>query len=150
MTADHEPIRVLFLCTHNSARSQIAEALLRHMGGADFAAFSAGTEVTRVHPLALRVLEEHGIDTTGLASKHLQQYIGEQFAVVITVCDRANESCPIFPGDPERIHWSIPDPSAMEGAEEKQLTAFRQVRQYLNQRLLLFIEVQRHKCAVTA
>lgn len=143
-----EPIRVLFLCTHNSARSQIAEALLRQMGGADFAAFSAGTEVTRVHPFALRVLEEQGIATDGLSSKHLQQYIGDQFDVVITVCDRANESCPIFPGDPQRIHWSIPDPSAVEGTEAERLTAFRAVRQYVKQRLPLFIEAQRHKRAL--
>lgn len=143
-----EPIRVLFLCTHNSARSQIAEALLRHLSGPDFAAFSAGTEVTRVHPLALKVLEEQGIDMSGLHSKHLNEYLGEHFDVVITVCDRANESCPIFPGDPQRIHWSIPDPSAVEGTEEDRVRAFRTVRQELKTRLPLFIDAQRHKRAV--
>ncbi len=139
-----EPIRVLFLCTHNSARSQIAEALLRQMGGPDFAVFSAGTEVTRVHPLALQVLHEQGIGTDGLYSKSLLDFLGEQFDVVITVCDQANESCPIFPGDPERIHWSVPDPSAVTGTEEERLTTFRAVRQSLKQRLPLFIEAQRH------
>ncbi len=140
-----EPIRVLFLCTHNSARSQIAEALLRQMGGTDFAVYSAGTEETRVHPLALHVLAEEGISADGLDSKSMRPFLDQHFAVVITVCDQANESCPIFPGDPERIHWSIPDPSAVQGTENERLTAFRQVRQYLRQHLPLFIEAQRHK-----
>lgn len=139
-----EPIRVLFLCTHNSARSQIAEAALRQMGGADFAVFSAGTEVTRVHPLALRVLEEAHVSTDGLYSKSLHDFIGESFDFVITVCDQANESCPIFPGDPERIHWSIPDPSAVEGTEEEHLAAFRNVHMYLERRLLLFTAAQKN------
>lgn len=145
-----EPIRVLFLCTHNSARSQIAEALLRQMGGGDFAAYSAGTEVTRVHPLALRILEEQSISTAGLYSKHLNEYLGMHFDVIITVCDRAKESCPIFPGDPERIHWSIPDPSAVQGTEEERLRAFQAVRLSLKRRLPLFIEAQRHKRATAA
>jgi arsenate reductase len=140
-----KPIRVLFLCTHNSARSQIAEALLRQIGGADFAVSSAGTEATRVHPLAIRVLEEQGVPTDGLYSKSMDQFLSDQFDVVITVCDQANESCPIFPGAPERIHWSIPDPSAVEGTEEDRLTAFRHVRQYLRRRLPLFVEAQKHK-----
>lgn len=139
-----EPIRVLFLCTHNSARSQIAEALLRKMGGADFAVYSAGTEVTRVHPLGLRVLEEQQVSTDGLYSKSLQDFIGQHFDLVITVCDQANESCPIFPGDPERIHWSIPDPSAVEGTEEERMNAFRRVSMELKRRLPLFIESQRN------
>ena len=139
-----EPIRVLFLCTHNSARSQIAEALLRHLGGDAFAVFSAGTEATRVHPLALRVLQEHGIDTTGLLSKSLTRYLGQQFDVVVTVCDAANESCPIFPGDPERIHWSLPDPSAVEGTDEERKQAFGAIYLTLRRRLPLFIAAQRN------
>src|SRR4051812_17180642 len=106
-----EPIRVLVLCTHNSARSQIAEAMLRQMGGVDFAVASAGTEATRVNPLAIAVLKEDGYRTDGLYSKVLTQFLGEPFDVVLTVCDQANERCPIFPGVPARIHWSIPDPS---------------------------------------
>ena len=145
-----EPIRVLILCTHNSARSQIAEALLRQMGGAGFAVFSAGTEVTRVHPLALRVLQEQGISTDGLYSKSLRDFLGERFDVVITVCDQANEQCPIFPGAPERIHWSIPDPSAATGAEEERLEAFRAVRHVLTQHVRRFIETQRQTRNVEA
>lgn len=140
-----EPIRVLFLCTHNSARSQIAEALLRLMGGDEFEVYSAGTEETRVHPLALRVLEEQDIPTDGLYSKSMTQFLDQHFDVVITVCDQANERCPIFPGTPDRIHWSIPDPSAVEGSEENRLTAFRQVHHYLKHRLPPFIEAQKHK-----
>ena len=134
------PIRVLFLCTHNSARSQIAEAMLRHMGGDDFAAFSAGTEVTRVHPLALAALAERGIDIRGLSSKHLGDFVGQHVDVVITVCDRANDACPVFPGDTERIHWSFPDPSAVEGTDAERLAAFRHVREGLERRLGPFIE----------
>jgi len=139
-----ELIRVLFLCTHNSARSQIAEATLRKMGGTDFAVFSAGTEVTRVHPLAIRVMQEQGIETDNLYSKSLTDFLGQRFDFVITVCDQANESCPIFPGDPERIHWSIPDPSAVQGTEEERLAAFRSASMYLKRRLPLFVEAQRH------
>lgn len=139
-----EPIRVLFLCTHNSARSQIAEAMLRQMGESDFAVYSAGTEVTRVHPLAIRVLQEQGINTDGLHSKSLTDFLGEQFDFVITVCDQANESCLIFPGDPQRIHWSISDLSAVEGTEEERLAAFRSVRMDLKRRLPLFVEAQKN------
>ena len=138
-----EPIRVLFLCTHNSARSQIAEAMLRHMGGDDFAAFSAGTEVTRVHPLARAALAERGIATCELSSKHLSDFAGQPFDVVITVCDRANDACPVFPGDTERIHWSFPDPSAVEGTAAERLAAFRHVREGLEQQITPFIE--RHR-----
>jgi arsenate reductase len=139
------PIRVLFLCTHNSARSQIAEALLRHFGGEQFAAFSAGTEVTRVHPLALAVLAERGIPTDGLFSKHVQDFAGQRFDVVITVCDRARDACPVFPSGTEQMHWSFPDPSAAEGTEEERLNAFRAVRQGLTERLGPFIAAQRRK-----
>jgi protein-tyrosine-phosphatase len=139
-----KPIRVLFLCTHNSARSQIAEATLRQMGGADFEVYSAGTEVTRVHPLALRVLQEQGIEGDNLYSKSLRDFLGQRFDFVITVCDQANESCPVFPGDPQRIHWSLPDPSAVEGTEEERLAAFRGVSMDLKRRLPLFIMAQKN------
>ncbi len=135
-----EPIHVLFLCTHNSARSQIAEALLRHLGGSDFAAYSAGTEVTRVHPLALTVLAERGIETRDLASKHLHDFAGQRFDAVITVCDRVRDACPIFPGDTERLHWSFPDPSAVEGSDAERLRAFRAVRQGLERHILQFMK----------
>jgi ArsR family transcriptional regulator, arsenate/arsenite/antimonite-responsive transcriptional repressor / arsenate reductase (thioredoxin) len=132
------PARVLFLCTHNSARSQIAEALLRHLGGDRVEVYSAGTQPSTVHPLALAVLQRNEIDTTGLTSKHLEQFIGQQFDFVITVCDRAKESCPIFPGDPERIHWSFPDPSAVADPDE-QYRAFVQVLVELEKRLKLLL-----------
>ena len=118
-------VRLLFLCTHNSARSQMAEGILRHMAGDKVEVASAGTEVTRVHPLAAKTMEARGIDISGQRSKHLDEFRGQPFDYVITVCDRAGETCPIFPGDPERIHWSIPDPSSVEGEETKREAAFQ-------------------------
>ena len=120
--------RVLFLCTHNSARSQMAEGLLRHLAGDRFEAFSAGTEATHVRPLAIRVMAELGIDIVGQASKTLDRYLGEPFEAVITVCDQAAEACPVFPGAKRRLHWSFPDPSRATGSEEAQLAVYRQVR----------------------
>ena len=128
-------LRVLFLCTHNSARSQMAEALLRHHGRGEVEVHSAGNEPGNVHPLAVRAMAESGIDISAADSKSLNQFIGQDFDYVITVCDRANESCPVFPGDPKRIHWSYEDPSAVEGSEEERLKAFRDVRNLLNMRL---------------
>ena len=127
--------RVLFLCTHNSARSQMAEGILRRLGGDRVEAASAGTEVTRVHPLALREMSERGIDISGQRSKHLNELLGERFDSVVTVCDNANESCPIFPGAPERIHWSIPDPSAVQGDEETRQAAFQRAADELMARI---------------
>jgi protein-tyrosine-phosphatase len=138
-TPSHRPpARVLFLCTHNSARSQIAEALLRHLGEGRVEAFSAGAEPSRVHPKALEVLQKEGVDTTSLSSKSLQQFIGQDFDYVITVCDRAQESCPVFPGDPERIHWSFPDPSAVSDPDAQNL-AFLQVFAGLEKRLKILL-----------
>jgi arsenate reductase len=137
VTAD--PIRVLFLCTHNSARSQMAEALLRHLGGERFDVASAGTEATRVHPLAIRAMADVGIDIGQARSKHLNEYLGQDFDYVITVCDSANESCPIFPGDPQRIHWSFPDPSAADGSDDERFRAFERVRNEITMRLRTWI-----------
>ena len=128
-------LRVLFLCTHNSARSQMAEALLRHHSRGEVEVYSAGNEPGNVHPLAVRAMAESGIDISSAESKSLNQFIGQDFNYVITVCDRANETCPVFPGDPKRIHWSYEDPSAVEGPEEERLKAFRDVRNLLNMRL---------------
>lgn len=133
--------RVLFLCTHNSARSQIAEGLLRHMAGDRFEVVSAGTEKTRVHPLAIEAMREIGVDVSGQTSKTLDAFAGEQFDYVITVCDRANESCPMFPGHGRRIHWSFDDPSAAVGSDEQRLRAFRTVRDAIRQQLRLFAAV---------
>lgn len=131
--------RVLFLCTHNSARSQMAEALLRHVGGDHFEVYSAGTEPGRVHPLAIKAMDDIGLDISGHTSKSLNGFIGDEFDYVITVCDQANESCPIFPGDPNRIHWSFPDPSAVEGTEEERLKAFADIRDQLRMRLRTWV-----------
>ena len=133
--------RVLFLCTHNSARSQMAEGLLRHMAGGRFEVFSAGTERTRVQPLAIEAMRESGIDITGHRSKTLDELAGESFDFVITVCDRANESCPIFPGTSERLHWSFEDPTTATGSDEQKLRAFRTVRDAIQQRLRMFLTV---------
>ena len=130
--------RVLFLCTHNSARSQMAEGLLRRMAGEQFEVFSAGTEETRVHPLAIEAMREIGIDMSSHRSKTLEEFSGQSFDYVITVCDRANESCPIFPGSTERIHWSFDDPSAATGTDAERLRVFRQIRDAIQNRLRLF------------
>ncbi len=138
--------RVLFLCTHNSARSQMAEGILRHLGGEQVEVSSAGTVATRVHPLAVAAMAEKGIDIGGQRSKHLEELAGQEFDAVVTVCDNARESCPIFPGAPEQIHWSIPDPSAVEGDEETRLRAFRIAADDLTTRiryLLLILERKR-------
>jgi arsenate reductase (thioredoxin) len=127
--------RVLFLCTHNSARSQMAEGLLRHLAGDRFEAHSAGTEATHVRPLAIRAMDEIGVDISGQESKTLDRYLGEPFDYVITVCDDANEACPFFPGAQSRLHWSLPDPSAAEGTEEERLAVFRSVRDALRDRV---------------
>jgi arsenate reductase (thioredoxin) len=130
-----ERARVLFLCTHNSARSQMAEGLLRHLAGDRFESHSAGTEATRVRPLAIRAMEEIGIDISGQESKTLHRYQQEPFDYVITVCDDANEACPFFPGAQSRLHWSFEDPSKAEGSEEERLAAFREVRDGIRRRI---------------
>jgi arsenate reductase (thioredoxin) len=127
--------RVLFLCTHNSARSQMAEGLLRHLAGDRFEAMSAGTEATHVRPLAVRAMEEVGVDISGQESKTLERYLGEPFDYVITVCDDANEACPFFPGARERLHWSFEVPSRAEGTEEERLAVFRGVRDLIKDRV---------------
>jgi arsenate reductase len=130
-----EPRRVLFLCTHNSARSQMAEGLLRHLGGQRFEVHSAGTEATRIRPLALQVMDELGIDIRAQSSKTLDRYIDQAFDLVITVCDEANEACPVFWGARERWHWSFPDPSRAAGSEEAQLAVYRKVRDDIRARI---------------
>ena len=122
---------MLFLCTHNSARSQMAEGLLRHLAGDRFEIMSAGTEATQVRPLAVRAMDEVGIDISRQDSKTLERYLGQPLDYVITVCDEANEACPFFPHATERLHWSLPDPAAAEGTEEERLEVFRLVRDRL-------------------
>jgi arsenate reductase (thioredoxin) len=127
--------RVLFLCTHNSARSQMAEGLLRHLAGDRFEVMSAGTEATHARPLAVRAMEEIGVDISGQESKTLDRYLQEPFDYVITVCDDANEACPFFPGAQRKLHWSFEDPSKAEGSEEERLEVFRRVRDGIKDRV---------------
>jgi arsenate reductase len=142
-------IRVLFLCTGNSARSVIAEALLKSMGGADFDAYSAGTHPKGINPFTIKVLEQAGLDPAQFRSKSLNEYTDDTFDYVITVCDNAAEECPVFPGDPERIHWSFTDPAAVEGTDVVKLAAFQATLREMRQRLEAFVEVARRAYAKT-
>lgn len=127
--------RVLFICTHNSARSQMAEGLLRHLGGDRFEVFSAGTEATHVRPLAIQAMGELGIDISGQSSKTLERHLNQPFDEVITVCDTAAETCPIFPGASHHRHWSFEDPSKAQGSQEEQLAVYRRVRDAIRARI---------------
>lgn len=127
--------RVLFVCTHNSARSQMAEGLLRARASHLFEAMSAGTEAGQVHPLAVAAMAEIGIDISGHRAKSVEDVMAEPFDCVVTVCDQARESCPVFPGAAQRIHWSFPDPSAVHGSESERLEAFRAVRDEMAERI---------------
>jgi len=139
------PLRVLFLCTHNSARSQMAEGLLRARSNGRIQVYSAGNEPSRVHPLAIRAMGDLGIDISKHYSKSLTEFLGQEFDYVITVCDKARETCPFFPGSPQRIHWSLPDPSAVEGDEEVRYQAFRDIALQLNNRInYLLASIIRH------
>jgi len=126
-------VRVLILCTGNSARSQMAEGLLRSLSKSVVEAHSAGTHPSRVNPLAVEAMKEIGIDVSGHRSKSVEEFAGQRFDLVITVCDNAKESCPVFPGAPERLHWSYEDPAAVEGSREERLRAFRRVREGLTE-----------------
>ncbi|MCC7479813.1 arsenate reductase ArsC [bacterium] len=135
------PLKVLFLCTGNSARSQMAEALLRHIAGDRFEAFSAGTEPKPVHPLTLRVLEEAGVSTAGLRSKNLREYLGREFfSYIVVVCSQAADNCPTaWPGVQGTLHYFFDDPAAAEGSEEEKLQKFREVRDQIKAQLEDFV-----------
>jgi arsenate reductase len=133
-------MRILVLCTGNSARSQMAEGLLRHEAGADHQVFSAGTRPSSVRPEAIAVMGELGIDISGHRSKSVDEFGGQTFDCVITVCDNARDNCPIFPGGTARLHWSLEDPAAVEGTEEKRLAAFRRIRDQLKERVKTFVQ----------
>jgi len=130
--------RVLILCTGNSARSQMAEGLLRHDAGDRFEVFSAGTNPSRVRPEAIEAMREVDIDISGHRSKNVGEFLGEQFDYVLTVCDNAREACPIFPGGAIAIHRAFEDPAALEGSPEERLTAFRRVRDEIREYLRSF------------
>jgi arsenate reductase len=127
--------RVLFLCTHNSCRSQMAEGLVNHFLGDRFQAFSAGTEATRVNPLAIQVMGELGIDISGHHAKTLDEFAGTRFDYVITLCGGANETCPLFFGGVERMHLGFVDPSRLKGHREEVLPEYRRVRDALRTQL---------------
>ena len=136
---NERPIRVLFLCTGNSCRSQMAEALARQLSGGKVEAFSAGTDPKGVHPLTIRALADVGIDASGQASKNLRTLLKEKFDYVITVCDRAKESCPVWPGVKERIQWSFEDPAQVEGSDAEKMRAFTDVRNAIESRIRLLL-----------
>jgi arsenate reductase len=127
--------RVIFICTHNSARSQMAEGLLRHLAGDRYEVFSAGTQSTRVNPLAIKAMAEKGIDISQHTSDHIDKYMGMEFDYVITVCDNAKETCPYFPTNKKQWHWSFEDPSVATGTEEERLARFREIRDQIEKRL---------------
>ena len=135
------PIRVLFVCTGNSARSQLAEAILGRLGGSDFEVFSAGTEPKGVNPYSLRVLHDAGVDWSGARSKSVDEFLEQPFDYVITVCDRARQSCPVFPGVHNTLHWGLEDPAEFEGSDAERLAVFEKTYMELNQRIRPFIEV---------
>jgi arsenate reductase len=131
--------RVLILCTHNSSRSQMAEGLLRAAAGNDIEVESAGTEATRVHPLAIAAMAERGIDISAYASKTLDRFLDQRWDDVITVCDSAKETCPVFPKAGRRLHWSFEDPSKATGSEEARLVVFRRIRDEIDARLTAWL-----------
>jgi len=131
--------RVIFVCTHNSARSQMAEGLLRHLAGDRYEVYSAGTVATKVNPLAIKAMAEKGIDISHHTSDHIDKYMGMEFDYVITVCDNANESCPHFPTNKIRWHWSFEDPSAATGTAEQRLNKFREIRDQIEKRLAVLL-----------
>jgi arsenate reductase len=133
-----EKKRILILCTGNSARSQMAEGLLRHEASESFEVVSAGVAPTQVRPEAIEVMREAGIDISGQRSKSVDEFTGEEFDYVITVCNNANEQCPVFPGDTKRLHWSFDDPARAGGDEATRLSVFRRVRDEIRHRLRLF------------
>jgi arsenate reductase len=130
---------VLILCTGNSARSQMAEGLLRHEGGDRFEVFSAGTRPTSVRPEAIAAMAEIGIDISTHRSKSVDEFVDQPLDYVITVCSNANETCPVFPGATQRLHWPFDDPAAVEGADAVRRAAFRRIRDQIHGRIMVFL-----------
>ena len=131
--------RVLILCTGNSARSQMAEGLLRHEADERFEVHSAGTRPSIVRPEAIAVMSEIGIDISSHRSKSVEEFAGQELDYVITVCDNAKESCPVFPAKTQRMHWPFEDPAAVEGSEDERRAAFRKVRDQIHRRIRVFL-----------
>ena len=141
--ASRAKIRVLFVCTGNSARSVMAEALLRHRGGGDFEVFSAGTDPRGINPLTVLTLQEAGLPTNDLSSKSVEQFLGAKFDYVITVCDQARQSCPVFPGSHQSLHWGYEDPAEAIGTDDERARVFRAVFTQLSQRIGQFVVIAR-------
>jgi len=132
--------RVLFICTGNSARSQMAEALLRNLGKGNYEVASAGTKPSRVNPFAIKALAEKDIDISHHTSDHVDNYMGQEFDFVITVCDNAKETCPYFPTNKTRLHWSFEDPAAAAGSDEEILAEFRRIRDQIEAQIKTFLK----------
>lgn len=147
MSGGRDPIRVLFVCTGNSARSLMAEALLRQHGGDAFEVDSAGTDPRGVNPMTLRVLAEAGIDASWARSKSVDEFLGQSFDYVITVCDQARQTCPVFPGVHESLHWGYEDPAEATGTDAERLAVFRRVFTQLGERIAQFATVTRRQPA---
>ena len=128
-------LKILVICTGNSARSQMAEGLFKFFRK-DCEVYSAGTSPKGLNPLAVEVMAEKGIDISGYKSKHIDLFLNEKFDYVITVCDNARESCPIFPGKSKYLHWSLKDPAAVEGTKEEKLAAFRKTRDEIENKVI--------------
>ena len=137
--AERDPIRVIFVCTGNAARSQMAEAILQRDGGQAFEVVSAGVDPRGVHPMTVEVLADVGIDATGAESKSVTRFLGQPFDYVITVCDRARASCPVFPGGRETLHWGVEDPAEVEGSRPERRAAFERALRELSRRIDTFI-----------
>ena len=136
-------MKILVLCTGNSARSQMAEGLFRQEGGEGWEVSSAGTRPSVVRPEAIAAMREIGIDISGHRSKSVDEFAGQSFDYVVTVCDNARDNCPVFPGDVERVHWSLEDPAAVEGTDEVRLAAFRRIRDQIRERVTGFVRERR-------
>ncbi len=132
--------KILFLCTGNSCRSQMAEGFLRYLAGNEFQVYSAGVEPSTINPLAVMVMAEIGIDISNHKSKSVQEFLNEQFAYVITVCDHARQICPLFPGKHQKLHWNIEDPANAKGNKEEKLIIFRKIRDDIKDNILEFIK----------
>jgi len=135
-----EPRKVLFLCTGNSVRSQMAEGWLRALGKADWTVKSAGTFPSYVHPLAIRAMEEIGVDISGQISKSIDQFLNEEFDYIVTLCDHAAMACPVFPGQGKRINWSFEDPASAIGTLEERFLVFRRVRDEIKSKIEEFLK----------
>ncbi len=131
--------KVLFVCTGNSCRSQMAEGMLKHYGNGEFEAYSAGLRSSQVHPLAIKAMAELDIDIANQYSKTVNECIGQEFSYVVTVCDSAKELCPVFPGKYKTLHWSIEDPASISGTKEEMMKVFRKVRQDILEKVKHFV-----------